>query len=276
VSVLTDIIAGVQIDLDARRSIIGQEQIEAAAAAAVPALDAYAALGGHFDASQRGNTLHVISEVKRKSPSKGALADIGEPAELAASYEAGGASVISVLTEERRFGGSLADFDAVRAAVKIPLLRKDFTVDPYQIHEARAHGADLVLLIVAALDDAQLREFLDLTHALGMNALVETHTEEEIARAVALGSRIIGVNVRNLKTLDVDRENFSRLAAHIPSGVVIVAESGVRDVADVEHYASHGADAILVGEALVKDNDPRAAIERFIASGTAAKPARAS
>jgi indole-3-glycerol phosphate synthase len=276
VSVLTDIIAGVQIDLDARRSIIGQEQIEAAAAAAVPALDAYAALGGHLDASQRGNTLHVISEVKRKSPSKGALADIGEPAELAASYEAGGASVISVLTEERRFGGSLADFDAVRAAVKIPLLRKDFTVDPYQIHEARAHGADLVLLIVAALDDAQLREFLDLTHALGMNALVETHTEEEIARAVALGSRIIGVNVRNLKTLDVDRENFSRLAARIPSGVVIVAESGVRDVADVEHYASHGADAILVGEALVKDNDPRAAIERFIASGTAAKPARAS
>ncbi|WP_411732941.1 indole-3-glycerol phosphate synthase TrpC [Paeniglutamicibacter sp.] len=275
-SVLTDIIAGVQIDLDARRSIIDQAQIEAAAAAAVPALDAYAALGGHLDAAQRDHTLHVISEVKRKSPSKGALADIGEPAELAGAYEAGGASVISVLTEERRFGGSLADFDAVRAAVKIPLLRKDFTVDPYQIHEARAHGADLVLLIVAALDDAQLREFLDLTHALGMNALVETHTEEEIARAVALGSRIIGVNVRNLKTLEVDRGNFSRLAAAIPSGVVIVAESGVRDVADVEQYASHGADAILVGEALVKDNDPRAAIERFIASGTAAKPARAS
>ncbi|MFL4472596.1 indole-3-glycerol phosphate synthase TrpC [Paeniglutamicibacter sp. MACA_103] len=275
-SVLTDIIAGVQIDLDARRSIIDQAQIEAAAAAAAPALDAYAALGGHPDAGQRDNTMHVISEVKRKSPSKGALADIGEPAELAAAYEAGGASVISVLTEERRFGGSLADFDAVRAAVKIPLLRKDFTVDPYQIHEARAHGADLVLLIVAALDDAQLREFLDLTHALGMNALVETHTEEEIARAVALGSRIIGVNVRNLKTLEVDRGNFARLAELIPSGVVIVAESGVRDVADVEQYAGHGADAILVGEALVKDNDPRAAIERFIAAGTAAKPARAS
>ena len=274
-SVLTDIIAGVQIDLDARRSIIDQAHIEAAAAAALPALDAYAALGGHPEASKRGNAMHVISEVKRKSPSKGALAEIGEPAELAVAYEAGGASVISVLTEERRFGGSLADFDAVRAAVGIPLLRKDFTVDPYQIYEARAHGADLVLLIVAALDDAQLREFLDLTHALGMNALVETHTEEEIARAVALGSRIIGVNVRNLKTLEVDRGNFARLAAHIPSGVVIVAESGVRDVADVEQYASRGADAVLGGEALVKDNDPRAAIERFIEAGTAAKPARA-
>lgn len=274
-SVLTEIIAGVRIDLDARRSILGQAEIEAAAAAAVPALDAYAALGGHADPAQRDRTLHVISEVKRKSPSKGALAEIGRPEDLAVAYEAGGASVISVLTEERRFGGSLADFDAVRAAVKIPLLRKDFTVEEYQIYEARAHGADLVLLIVAALDDAQLRGFLDLTHALGMNALVETHTAEEIARAVAVGAKIIGVNVRNLKTLDVDRGNFARLAAGIPSDVVIIAESGVRGVADVEHYAQHGADAILVGEALVKDNDPRTAVKNFGAAGTAAKPQRA-
>src|SRR6185312_2225728 len=166
--------------------------IRARAQAALPARDAYAALGGHADQGQRDGTLRVISEVKRRSPSKGSLADIPEPAELARRYREGGAAAISVLTEQRRFGGSLADFDAVRAAVDLPLLRKDFTVDAYQIHEARAHGADLVLLIVAALDDAQLREFLDLTHALGMNALVETHTEEEIARAVKLGSKIIG------------------------------------------------------------------------------------
>ena len=273
-SVLTDIIAGVRIDLDARRSICGQAQIEADAANAAPALDAFAALGGAANQSDRDAVLRVVSEVKRKSPSKGALADIPEPAELAAAYVAGGASVISVLTEERRFGGSLADFDAVRAAVDIPLLRKDFTVDAYQIYEARAHGADLILLIVAALDDAQMREFLDLTHALGMNALVETHTEEEIARAVALGAKIIGVNVRNLKTLEVDPANFAKLAGLIPAEAVIIAESGVSSVAEVREYASHGADAILVGEALVKDNDPSAAIKQFMSAGTAAKPAR--
>ena len=275
-SVLSDIIAGVRIDLDARRSILDQSGIEEHAAAAAPALDAYAALGGHLDPTQRDTTLRVISEVKRKSPSKGALAQIAEPAVLAASYEAGGASVISVLTEQRRFGGSLADLDAVRSAVKIPVLRKDFTVDAYQIYEARAHGADLVLLIVAALDDATMREFLELTHALGMNALVETHTPAEIARAINLGARIIGVNVRNLKTLEVDRENFGRLIELIPTDVVIVAESGVQDVSDVQYYAQLGADAILVGEALVKDADPRAAVEHFITAGTAAKPARAN
>lgn len=273
-SVLTDIIAGVRIDLDARRSICPLERIQAKAAAAAPALDAFAALGGNADQAKRDTTLRVISEVKRKSPSKGALAEIPEPADLATAYVAGGASVISVLTEERRFGGSLADFDAVRAAVDIPLLRKDFTVDEYQIYEARAHGADLVLLIVAALDDAQLREFLDLTHALGMNALVETHTEEEIARAVKLGAKLIGVNVRNLKTLEVDPANFAKLAGLIPSEAIIIAESGVNSVTEVREYASHGADAILVGEALVKDNDPSAAIKQFMSTGTAAKPAR--
>lgn len=273
-SILTDIIAGVRIDLDARRSICGQAQIEADAAQAAPALDAFAALGGKANQADRDAVLRVISEVKRKSPSKGALADIPAPADLARDYAAGGASVISVLTEERRFGGSLADFDAVRAAVDVPLLRKDFTVDAYQIYEARAHGADLILLIVAALDDAQMREFLDLTHALGMNALVETHTEEEIARAVKLGAKIIGVNVRNLKTLEVDRDNFANLAQLIPSEAIVIAESGVRGVQDVEHYAAHGADAVLVGEALVKDNDPRTAIDAFITAGSAAKPAR--
>ncbi|MCC3271694.1 indole-3-glycerol phosphate synthase TrpC [Arthrobacter zhangbolii] len=270
-SVLDDIIAGVREDLSRRRQGVSLEQVRDAAALAPAPLDAFAALGGNADPRTE---LRVIAEVKRSSPSKGALADIADPAALAASYERGGAAVISVLTEERRFGGSLADLDAVRAAVGIPVLRKDFTVDEYQIWEARAHGADLILLIVAALDDAQLRSFLDLTHELGMNALVETHTPEEVERAVALGARIIGINVRNLKTLDVDRSVFASLAGSIPAGPVVIAESGVRDAADVEHYASHGANAVLVGEALVKHATPAQTIGEFTAAGAGAIAAR--
>lgn len=273
-TVLDDIIAGVREDLGARRAITSLEAIKQAAAAAAPARDAFAALGGHTDQAARDTTLRVISEVKRKSPSKGALADIPEPAVLAAEYEAGGASVISVLTEARRFGGSLQDLDAVRAAVQIPVLRKDFTVDEYQIYEARAHGADLVLLIVAALNDELLAYFLELTHQLGMNALVETHTEEEIARAIKAGAKIIGVNVRNLKTLDVDPATFGKLAPLLPSDAVIVAESGVESTEQVAQYGAAGADAILVGEALVKHADPRASVAAFIQAGTDAKPQR--
>jgi len=273
-SVLDDIIAGVREDLGARRAITSLEAIKAAAAQTAPALDAFAALGGHDQQSSRDHTLRVISEVKRKSPSKGALADIAEPAVLASEYEAGGASVISVLTEARRFGGSLDDLDAVRAAVHIPVLRKDFTVDEYQIYEARAHGADLVLLIVAALNDELLTSFLDLTHQLGMNALVETHTEEEIQRALKAGAKIIGVNVRNLKTLDVDPATFGKLVPLIDTEAVIVAESGVESTEQVAQYGAAGADAILVGEALVKHANPRATVAEFIAVGTEAKPQR--
>ncbi|MDK1327582.1 indole-3-glycerol phosphate synthase TrpC [Arthrobacter sp. zg-Y1143] len=270
-SVLDDIIAGVREDLSERRQSVPFEELREQALGAPAALDAYAALGG--TASPRSE-LRVIAEVKRSSPSKGALADIADPAALAAAYERGGAAVISVLTEQRRFRGSLADLDAVRAAVGIPVLRKDFTVDEYQIWEARAHGADLVLLIVAALDDSQLRAFLDLTHELGMNALVETHTPEEVDRAVALGARLIGINVRNLKTLDVDRAVFAPLAAGIPAGPVVIAESGVRDAADVEHYAANGANAVLVGEALVKHASPAETIGEFTATGAKAVAAR--
>ncbi|MFZ3454458.1 indole-3-glycerol phosphate synthase TrpC [Arthrobacter sp. 7Tela_A1] len=266
-SVLDDIIAGVREDMAQRQRELPLEKVQERAAQAAPALDAFDALGGNDDPRR---TLRVISEVKRSSPSKGALAEITDPAALAARYEHGGAAVISVLTEQRRFNGSLADFDAVREAVRIPLLRKDFTVDEYQIWEARAHGADLVLLIVAALDDEQLRTFLDLTHELGMNALVETHTAEEIERAAAVGARIIGVNVRNLKTLEVDRSVFAALSASIPAGAVVIAESGVRDTADVEHFAANGANAVLVGEALVKHHDPAATIAEFMQAGAAA------
>ena len=267
-SVLDDIIVGVREDLAPRVAARPLEHLRDDAAAAPAPRDAYVALRGD------GSGITLIAEVKRRSPSKGALADIADPAGLAARYETGGAAVVSVLTEQRRFGGSLADLDSVRAAVNLPLLRKDFTVDEYQIWEARAHGADLILLIVAALTDEQLASFLALTHELGMNALVETHTDVEVERAVAVGARIIGINVRNLKTLDIDRSVFAPLAAGIPDGTVIVAESGVRDADDVGQFASDGAHAILVGEALVRHDNPEDTIAAFLDAGRSARLAR--
>ncbi|NHN54980.1 indole-3-glycerol phosphate synthase TrpC [Calidifontibacter sp. DB0510] len=202
----------------------------------------------------------VIAEVKRKSPSKGELAGIPDPAALAAAYEAGGASVISVLTEQRRFGGSLADLDAVRERVSIPLLRKDFVVTEYQVLEARAHGADVVLLIVAALPGNQLRDLFQQVLDLGMTALVEVHDETEALRAADLGARVIGVNARNLKTLEVDPSVFGRVAAHLPDTAVKVAESGITGPGDVAGYVADGARAVLVGETLVKQSSPAAAV----------------
>jgi len=270
VSVLDDINAGVREDLEDRRRLVPLAELKDRAAAAAPARDAWAALGGPSDRTR----LWVIAEIKRRSPSKGPLANIADPASLAVQYADGGAAAISVLTEQRRFNGSLADLDAVRAAVDIPLLRKDFMIDPYQIWEARAHGADLILLIVASLSDAQLREYTALSRELGMNVLVETHTAEEIERAVAAEARIIGVNVRNLKTLDVDRTVFADLAAGIPAGTLVVGESGVRGVDDVRHYAASGANAVLVGEALVSAATPRDRITEFMAAGAQAIAAR--
>ncbi|MEE1617551.1 indole-3-glycerol phosphate synthase TrpC [Brachybacterium sp. J153] len=256
-TVLDEIIAGVREDLAPRRQAVPAEEIARRARAAAPARDARAALEGD------GTTLGLIAEVKRASPSKGELAEIPEPAVLAAAYADAGASAISVLTEQRRFRGTLADLDAVRERVDVPVLRKDFVVDPYQVFEARAHGADLVLLIVAALEDGLLRELHDLTTALGMQALVETHTEEELDRALALGADLIGVNARNLKTLDVDLTRAAELIGRIPAGPLAIGESAVASVADVEAYAAAGADAVLVGEALVTSGDPAAAVASF-------------
>ncbi|MEY4137810.1 MAG: Indole-3-glycerol phosphate synthase 1 [Actinomycetota bacterium] len=258
-TVLDDICAGVRIDVDSREAQISLDEVKARAAAAAPARDVAAIL--------RRPGVSVIAEVKRTSPSKGDLAPIADPAALAADYEAGGASVISVLTEERRFRGSLADLDAVRERVGIAVLRKDFMISEYQIFEAKAHGADLILLIVAALSQEQLVSMLALAESLGLSVLVEVHDEAETERAVAAGATIIGVNARNLKTLEVDRGTFERIAPLIPSECVKVAESGVRDADDVRYYASLGADAVLVGESLVKDGNPRAAVAALIAAG---------
>ena len=256
-TVLDEIIDGVREDLEPRRAAVPAAQIRELAAQAAPARDARSALAGD------GTTMGLIAEVKRASPSKGQLADIPAPAELAGIYARHGAGTISVLTEQRRFRGSLADLDAVRAEVSIPVLRKDFVVDPYQVYEARAHGADLILLIVAALDYAQLRDLDALVTELGMQALVETHTEEELERALALDAGIIGVNARNLKTLDVDLQRAAGLLRRIPPGPLTIGESAVASVADVEAYAAAVADAVLVGEALVTAGDPAESVAAF-------------
>ncbi len=188
----------------------------------------------------RSPGLSVIAEVKRRSPSKGDLAPIPDPAALATAYAAGGADAISVLTEERRFGGSLEDLRAVRTAVETPLLRKDFVVTGYQLLEARAAGADLVLLIVAALDDALLRDLHDQARELGLTALVEVHDEAEVERALAVGAALVGVNARNLKTLEVDPGTFARLAGRLPAGVVRVAESGIAGPQDAARCRRRG------------------------------------
>jgi indole-3-glycerol phosphate synthase len=258
--VLDEILAGVREDVAVRQERVPLERIKMLAAAVPPAKDAYAIL--------RAPGVGVIAEVKRSSPSKGQLAEIPDPAELAKEYAAGGARCVSVLTEGRWFGGSLEDFAAVRAVVDIPLLRKDFVVSSYQVHEARAYGADVVLLIVAALEQNTLSGLLDRIESLGMTALVEVHTEEEADRALDAGARVIGVNARNLRTLEVDRSVFERIAPGLPGHVVKIAESGVRGPHDLIRYASAGADAVLVGEGLVTQKSPREAVAELVTAGS--------
>jgi indole-3-glycerol phosphate synthase len=259
VSVLDEIIDGVRADLAERQQRVSLYELKERAAAAVPARDALGAL--------RGPGVSVIAEVKRSSPSKGALAAIADPAALARDYEAGGAKVISVLTERRKFGGSLEDLAAVRANVDIAVLRKDFIVTSYQLWEARAHGADLALLIAAALEQDALVSLVERAESIGLVPLVEVHTEEEVTRAVDAGAKVIGVNARDLKTLKVDRGVFARLAPLIPREIVKIAESGVRGPHDLLAYASAGADAVLVGESLVTGGAPRAAVADLVAAG---------
>ena len=231
-SVLDELVAGALEDQRSRECVVSLEDVRRAALAAPAPIDATRWL-------KRPDGIPVIDE-------------------------RGGASAISVLTEGRRFLGSLDDFDKVRSAVHIPLLRKDFIVTDYQIYEARAHGADLVLLIVAALDDDKLAHLLELAHELGMAVLVETHTTEEIRRAVAAGARIIGINARNLKNLKVDVNKYAELAEGLPDDVIRVAESGVFGSVEVEDYGRAGADAVLVGEGVATADDHVAAVQRLV------------
>lgn len=258
-NVLDEILAGVRADLAERQAQTSLDEVKALAQAQPSAKDGVRAL--------RGDGVAVIAEVKRSSPSKGALAAIADPAALAADYENGGAAAISVLTERQRFGGSLQDLKEVRARVDVPVLRKDFIVTSYQLWEARAHGADLALLIVAALEQDALVSLIERAESIGLTPLVEVHDEQEVARALDAGAKIIGVNARNLRTLEVDRTTFARIAPLIPDTVVRIAESGVRGPHDLIAYANAGADAVLVGESLVTGKNPRDAVADLVAAG---------
>jgi indole-3-glycerol phosphate synthase len=260
VTVLDEILEGVREDVANRQEQASLDELRDRAASAPAPLDGYALL--------RAPGVGVIAEVKRASPSKGQLAEIADPAELAREYAAGGARVVSVLTEGRWFGGSLADLTAIRAAVTCPVLRKDFIVSSYQVHEARAYGADLVLLIVAALDQNTLMGLLERVESLGMTALVEVHTEDEADRALAAGAKVIGVNARDMNTLEVDRGVFERIAPGLPNTIVKIAESGVRGPHDLIRYAAAGADAVLVGEGLVTHKSPRDAVAELVTAGS--------
>lgn len=254
-SILEELVAGAVADAHTRMREVPLADLERDIEAAPAAVDAVAAL-------RRSDAVNVIAEIKRASPSRGPIAPIEDPAALARTYASAGASAVSVLTEGRRFRGSLDDLRAVRRAVDLPLIRKDFLVDEYQVMEARAAGADFILLIVSALEQRQLSRLRERARALGMSALVEAHNVDEVARAVDAGAEIIGVNARNLHDFSLDTDVFGSMVDRIPDGVVKVAESAVKSVADVQKYRAAGADAVLVGEALVS-GDARSLLAQF-------------
>ena len=256
---LEQLFAGSIADAQRRQELISLKQIEASALSAPAALDAMAALAPT-------GQIKVLAEVKRASPSRGDMAEIADPASLAKVYAQNGASAISVLTEERKFKGSLEDLIAVRAQVDVPLLRKDFIANEYQILEARAAGADIILLIVAGLPFAAIERLKAFTIELGMTPFVETHSADELKAALDLDAKLIGINARDLSTFETDRNLFGQLVHLIPGDVIKIAESAVRNAADVAHYRAAGADVVLVGEALVT-NDPAAMLKSFLSAG---------
>lgn len=240
------------------------EDLRAFASVTEPARDFYAAL------AQPGVSL--IAECKKASPSKGLIAPDYDPVHLARTYQQAGAAAISVLTDGRHFQGSLTHLRDVRETVKTPVLRKDFIFDPYQVYEARVAGADALLLIAAVLSKNEMADLLALTHKLGMNALVEVHTAQELARVLPLQPRIIGINNRNLQTFQVDFENTARLRDQIPAGILTVGESGLKTAADVQRMAQIGIDAVLVGETLVRSKDVYGTAVSFVKAGRKGAP----
>lgn len=256
---LSDLYAGSLADAARRLEVRSLAQVEAIALSRPQALDAMSFLAP-------ADHIKILAEVKRASPSKGQMAEIPDPAALATIYSANGASAISVLTEERKFKGSLEDLEAVRAAVNVPLLRKDFIATEHQILEARAAGADIILLIVAGLPEPEIARLMKFTFELGMTPFIETHSKEELKIAIGLGAELIGVNARDLSTFETNRDLFAELVEIIPSGAIKIAESAVRNAQDVAHYRKSGADVVLVGEALVT-NDPAEMLRSFLEAG---------
>ncbi len=242
-------------DAAKRQESLPTAELENLASKAPSALDA-------LDFLSKSETIKILAELKRASPSRGDLAEISNPADLAKTYADSGASAISVLTEQRKFKGTLEDLVAVRATVSVPILRKDFIANEYQILEARAAGADIVLLIVAGLDIATISRLKRFVEELGMLAFVETHSAEEVKIAVDLETKMLGVNARDLSTFETDRDLFAKIVHLIPDSTIKVAESAVRNLDDIKHYRAAGADVALVGEALVT-GDAKSLLRQF-------------
>jgi len=254
--VLDELTAGARADAETRQERVPFAALDKIAERSRVPIDALAALAPT-------DHVRVIAEIKRASPSKGALAAIESSPNLATQYSESGADAISVLTEERRFGGSLDDLRAVRDAVEIPLLRKDFISNEYQLLEGRAYGADIVLLIVSALSQRDLVTLFGFASGLGLTVLVETHSGDEVRRAMDVGAQLVGVNARDLTTFEVNPNLFGEVRHLFDDGVIAVAESAVRDVDDVSAYRAAGADVVLVGEALVRSPQPDVLIRQF-------------
>jgi indole-3-glycerol phosphate synthase len=255
--ILDDILARKREEVAARRAAVPLAALRARALHESPRRGFRAALAARPAPA-------VIAELKRASPSRGPIRSAYDPAAIARGYAGGGATALSVLTDGPFFGGSLEDLAAARAAAALPCLRKDFLVDPYQVEEARAWGADAVLVIVAAMSDEQARELLAAAYDAGLDVLVEVHTAAELARAAALGATLIGVNNRDLATFAVALETTERLAPSVPDGALLVAESGIRSAHDVRRMVRAGAHAILVGEAFMERPDPGAALAEWL------------
>jgi indole-3-glycerol phosphate synthase len=254
VSLLARLVAESEAETQSRRSRVSLSDLERRAAAYQPR---------DFAGALRREGLAVIAEMKQRTPSMGVLVEDYRPAHLAGVYSEGGAAALSVLTQGASFGGSLEDLDTVRAQTRLPLLRKDFITDPYQVLEARAFGADAVLLIAAALSEARLVELLAAAREQGLASLVEVHDEPEAELATSAGAEIVGVNHRDLRTFEVDLGLTERLRAHVPESVLLVAESGIHGAADARRMREAGADAVLVGELLMRSADPAATVREL-------------
>ena len=256
-TVLERILKSTREELDRRKRELGAEELEyrAFALGGKPAVGEW-----RFSGALKGPGMAVIAEFKRRSPSAGTLREAADVGEMVSAYERGGAGALSVLTEGPNFDGTLEDLRVARAACELPILRKDFIVDEYQLHEAKVAGADAVLLIVAALKIEQLASLHDLAYALGLDVLVEVHDGEELRTALGVGAMLIGINNRDLRNLSVDIERSSRLMGEIPAGVTVVSESGITGPEQLRTLEALGVDAVLVGESLMRSPDPEAAL----------------
>jgi indole-3-glycerol phosphate synthase len=258
--ILDEIIENKTSEVEISKTSLPLEQIQEQIKDALPSRN-------FFDAINPKGELKIISEVKHASPSKGVFREDFDPVQIAKSYSRGGASAISVLTDEKYFRGSLSFLKNIRAEVDTPLLRKDFIVDPYQVYEARLFGADAILLIVAALDQTSLSELLELTHSLQMNAIVEVHDENELDRALEADARIIGINNRDLRTFDVDLNVSINLSKKVPEDKIVIAESGIGSIEDIDRLRGEGIHVFLIGETFMKAPDPGQKLKELIESG---------